>query len=401
MNIVKNEFKLNQKEPHIFTLVIMSSFASMGAVIFTPALPEISEFFGISQGRSQLTITLFLVGYALGQLIYGPCANYFGRKKTFLIGVLIATIGSIASIFSEQFHSFNLLILGRLFEALGSSAGLVISFTIINDHYFPNQARKIIAYIMLAFSIIPGIATFTGGILITNFHWISCFYFLLFYGLFIEIPVYRLAETAINFDKKALKIKNIKTNYTLAFKNSILRNTALFYSMTGMCVYSYAATAPFIAMHTLHISAEKFGILGLIPFLGTGLGSIVSAKYSAQLSAKKMIQIGFVLEILSALTLVALFSLHIINLFVLISCGFVFMFGGCLIVSNAASMATSTIDDKANASAVMNFINVGMAVVGTFILSVLPGTPEFRLCVVLILALILMSLLWMKLDFKK
>src|SRR6202795_1670991 len=75
--------RLQQKEPHIVTLIIMSSFASMGAVIFTPALPEIAQYFQISQGHSQLTITLFLLGYAIGQLIYGPLSNRLGRKPAF------------------------------------------------------------------------------------------------------------------------------------------------------------------------------------------------------------------------------------------------------------------------------------------------------------------------------
>ena len=74
------QHRLNQKEPHILILIIMSSFASMGAIIFAPALPEIAQYFHISQGHSQLTITLFLLGYAIGQLIYGPLANRFGRR---------------------------------------------------------------------------------------------------------------------------------------------------------------------------------------------------------------------------------------------------------------------------------------------------------------------------------
>src|SRR5579862_7081688 len=113
------QHRLNQKEPHILILIIMSSFASMGAIIFAPALPEIAQYFHISQGHSQLTITLFLLGYAVGQLIYGPLANRLGRKPAFYIGIVIATIGSVVSIVSEPLHSFGFLIFGRMLEALG------------------------------------------------------------------------------------------------------------------------------------------------------------------------------------------------------------------------------------------------------------------------------------------
>jgi DHA1 family bicyclomycin/chloramphenicol resistance-like MFS transporter len=383
-------YRLDQKEPHILTLIIMSSFASMGAVIFAPALPEIAEYFNISQGHSQLTITLFLLGYAVGQLIYGPLSNRFGRKPAFYIGIFIATVGSLVSIFSEPLHSFKFLIFGRMLEALGSSAGLVISFTIISDHYYPQQTRRIIAYLMLAFAIVPGLATFIGGALVAHFHWISCFYFLLIYGLLLAIPASRLAETATSLSKHALRFNQIYKNYSIAFNNKLLRNTTLFFSLSGMCVYLYVASAPFIAINYLKMTPEKYGVIGLIPFIGTALGSIVSARLSSIFSVTTLMRAGLIIDIISSALLAILFYFGFINLFVLIFCGFILMFGNCLIVGSGASIATATSEDKANASAIMNFINVGMVMLGTFILALTPGLPIVKLPVGFIIAMIVM-----------
>ncbi|OGT31543.1 MAG: hypothetical protein A3E87_00320 [Gammaproteobacteria bacterium RIFCSPHIGHO2_12_FULL_35_23] len=388
------QYRLDQKEPALITLIVMSSFASMGAVIFTPALPAIADYFKVSDGHSQLTVTLFLVGYALGQLIYGPLSNRFGRKKAFYIGIMVATLGSLISIFSEPLNSFGFLILGRMLEALGSSAGLVISFTIINDHYFPEQARRIISYMTLAFAVVPGVALFIGGLLISHFHWISCFYFLLIYGLLLAIPVSRLMETAKKIDLRALYFKDILINYSIAFKNKTLRYISLFFGLSAMCIYGYAASAPFIAIHDLGISPEKFGIIGLIPFIGTGLGSLVSAHLSKTLSAKTVIKMGWAIEAIASLFFAILFYLGIISFLILIIAGFVFMFGGCLVMSNCTSIATSKLDDKANASAVMNFINVGMSVFGTFLLAITPGDAVFKLPGIFILALVCMFGVW-------
>ena len=347
---------------------------------------------------SQLTITLFLLGYAIGQLIYGPLANFFGRKNAFYIGIIIATIGTIISIASEPLNSFTFLILGRLLEALGSSAGLVISFAIVNDHYFPEQARRIIAYMMLAFAVIPGIATLIGGLLVSNFHWLSCFYFLLVYGLLIALPVSRLHETALTLDKTALQINTIKQNYAVAFKNKKLRNTTFFLALTSMSVYVYAATVPFIAIHYLQVTPAHYGLIGLIPFIGTALGAMTSAQLSKKWPAKKLIKFGWIVETLATLFLVGLFCFNIVNLAWIIGSGFVFMFGGCLIVSNAASIATTAIEDKASASAVMNFMNVGMAVCGTFLLAFLPGSTVLKLSILFVGAVLLMSFLWKKIQ---
>ncbi len=174
---MENIYRLNVKEPKLVCLIILSAFASMGAVLMTPALPEIVRYFHITQGKAQLTVTLFLVGYAFGQLIYGPLANRYGRKPAFYVGIGVATLGSIFSILSSPTHSFELLLFGRLCEALGSSVGLVISFTIISDFYYPDQSRRIMSYMMMAFAIVPGVAVFLGGFIAQYLNWESCFYF--------------------------------------------------------------------------------------------------------------------------------------------------------------------------------------------------------------------------------
>jgi MFS family permease len=368
----------------------------MGAIIFAPALPEIAQYFNISQGHSQLTITLFLLGYAVGQLIYGPLSNRLGRKPAFYIGIFIATMGSLISIFAEPLHSFKFLIFGRMLEALGSSAGLVISFTIISDHYYPEQARRIIAYLMLAFAIVPGFATLIGGTLVAHFHWISCFYFLLIYGLVMIVPAYRLAETATTLNKYALHYREIRTNYSVAFKNRLLRNTTLFFGLSGMCIYTYVACAPFIAIDYIKISPEKYGLIGLIPYIGTALGSLVSAQLSPVLTVITLMRIGFILDIIASIALGVFFYLGFVNTLVLVLCGFVLMFGNCLIVGNGSSIATATSEDKANASAVMNFINVGMVTLGTFILALMPGSPIVKLPIIFFMVMIIMLMMWIK-----
>ncbi len=392
---LNQQHRLNQKEPHILILIVMSSFASMGAIIFAPALPEIAEYFQISQGHSQLTITLFLLGYAIGQLIYGPLANRFGRKPAFFIGIVIATLGSLISIASEPMHSFTALIIGRMFEALGSSAGLAISFTIIGDHYYPEQARRIVAYLMLAFAIVPGIATFFGGVLVTHFHWISCFYFLLIYGLLLIIPAARLEETAKKLQPDALHFGQIIHNYGVALKNKLLINTTLFFGLSGVCVYIYVASSPFIAINYLQLSPQTYGLVGLIPFLGTALGSVVSARLSSKLSATSLMRIGLIVNAISAILLATMFYLGFINLTILILSGFILMFGNCLVVGSGASIATSTSEDKANASAAMNFINVGMVMLGTCILAIVPGSPIVKLPIMFLLTMVFMGMIWL------
>src|SRR3990167_1512090 len=90
-------YRLDVKKPRLLTLMFLSASAQMGAVLMMPALPEISAHFGIHTSTTQLAVTFFLLGFAFGNLFYGPLANRYGRKKAIHVGIVIATMGSIFS----------------------------------------------------------------------------------------------------------------------------------------------------------------------------------------------------------------------------------------------------------------------------------------------------------------
>jgi DHA1 family bicyclomycin/chloramphenicol resistance-like MFS transporter len=256
----KSAYRLQGKEPHIITLTLLSAFAAMGAILMTPALPEIAKYFNISIGLSQLTITSFLLGYAIGQLIYGPLANRFGRKPALFIGIALATLGSLFSILSSPVESFHLLIIGRFLEAIGASAGLVISFTIINDFYYPKQIRRIMASLMLAFAIMPGLGIAIGGGLVEYIDWQACFYFLLLYGLVLILPVVRLSETLVEIDHHALHYKHLFKKYLNMFRNKKLIGFSLCVGFSSACIYVFGAEGPFIGIQVVRVHGGVKGV---------------------------------------------------------------------------------------------------------------------------------------------
>lgn len=100
------------------TLLLLISFASVNAVLFTPALPGIAYFFGISADTAQQTITWFLIGYALGQLLYGPIANRFGRKPALYAGIGLQIVSSLLCVLAGVLHQYWLLVVARFLLAL-------------------------------------------------------------------------------------------------------------------------------------------------------------------------------------------------------------------------------------------------------------------------------------------
>lgn len=385
--------RLTSKEPHVVSLMLLSAFAAMGAIIMTPALPQIAGFFGESVGTTQLAVTSFLLGYAVGQLIYGPLANRYGRKIALYVGIIIASGGSLFSILSSFTDSFTLLITGRFLEAIGSSAGLAISFAMINDFYFEEQARKVTGLLMLAFAIVPGVATAVGGVLVQYFDWRACFYFLLIYGLLLLIPTYRLPETMIEKDLHATKIKNIFFNYTEKFLNKKLIGFACIAGFSSACIYVFGAEGPFIGIHILHTPPAIYGILSLMPFIGTFIGALIVVRLS-RLNPLMVFKIAFLIEFTAAVVLFLLFIFHFVSLItLLIPMGF-FCIGHPIIGGTILPLAMKQSADKANASAVMNFSSCSMPVIMTFLMGMLHVPYAWIMPVIFLIALGLMISLY-------
>jgi DHA1 family bicyclomycin/chloramphenicol resistance-like MFS transporter len=107
---------LIKKSPPFVTLLLLISFGAVSAVLFTPALPQIKNYFGISQVLAELTVSLFLAGYAIGQLPYGAISNRFGRKPALFFAIALTIVGTILCIFSANLNCFPLLFISHFFR---------------------------------------------------------------------------------------------------------------------------------------------------------------------------------------------------------------------------------------------------------------------------------------------
>ncbi len=366
-------YKLETKKPHTAILIKLISLASIGAVLFTPGIPAIVKFFGITEGDAQFALTLFLVGYALGQILYSPFANRFGRKPTLYMGLVIAIIGSLLSALSSPFHSYFLLMSSRLITAIGASVGLVLSLTIINDYYYEHQARKVVPIVSTAFAIVPFIGIAIGGVLVHHFGWASSFYFLMCYYIVVLCFVTRLPETGINLNRKETHPKVIWSRYKKALKDRRLVTFSILFGITTGMIYIFAATAPIIAVDTLKLTPEKYGYINLLIAIFYVAGNLLAAALSKRFSALKMISGGIVIFGGAFIALFICFLLGKINPYTFFIPFIIAYFGYPIAYSNAIVLASNHFEDRATGSAVMNFINMMMPVIGVLIIQGLPG----------------------------
>lgn len=340
------------------TFTCLISFASVNAVLFTPALPAIAQHLEISQTIAEGAMTWFLIGYALGQLFYGPLTELLGRKKALYIGIIIQVMASLGCALAS---SYEWLAACRFFVALGGGIGLKMTFTLVNEWYEPKVASQKIAHLLLAFAIAPGLGVGLGGLLNTYLGWSSCFYAGAIYGLLLCFLVARLPIKSEKMDLKAFHFRHLMRSYHQQFTNSHLVVGALLMGAASCFVYVFAALAPFIAIEHWHMSSSSYGAANIIPSLGLISGSLCAGLAVKKYSLPSLIKIGAGIAFVGVMGMLigtALLSSVIMALFVPMM---VIYFGLSFILANASTLAMSYASDKSHASAVMNFINMSVA----------------------------------------
>jgi DHA1 family bicyclomycin/chloramphenicol resistance-like MFS transporter len=358
------------KVPSIGVLVLLISLGSIGSVLFTPGLSDIAAYFHISVATAQYAITVYVLGYAVAQLIHGPLVNHFGRKPILLYGIGFAFIFSVLSGFSKPWNSLILFFISRFFTALASGAGLVVSLTMINDVYTEKKAAEIMPITAISFAVLPGVAICVGGIVTDYLSWDWCFYFLALYYLVGFFIAYPLSETMHFSSHKKIDIKQVCKDYYELLGDSRLLTFGMMVGLTTVFVYVYAAQAPQVAIGDLKLSKSLYGLLSLIPFIFYAIGNITTTFLNKRsFSIRNSLSIAFTSIFILSLVFSANVWAHNLNLFFFYFMLSLIFFFIPVIWSNASVNATHGISDKANSNAVLSFLNIMGSFIGLILLT--------------------------------
>jgi DHA1 family bicyclomycin/chloramphenicol resistance-like MFS transporter len=358
--------------PSFITLVLMISFASVNALLYTPALPNIAAFFEVSNEVAQNTVLWFLAAYALGQLIYGPFANRFGRKPTLYVGVIIQIISSFLCILAGYLHLYILLVLGRFLLALGSGVGLKMAFTIVSEYYEPQVASKKISYMMIAFAVTPGLGVALGGFLNEYFGWTSCFYAGALYGVLLLILFTRLPETKKILDTDALKFSHLLREYKIQFSNKQLVACGLLMGGASCFFYLFAAISPFVSIKLFGMSSSEFGTVSIFPPIGLLAGLLFATRLTEYQSFQATLKLGIIIACFGTLLMFVAMTLSFPLMVSLFLPMVIIYFGLSMVMSNGSIIAMNNVTDKAHGAAVMSFINIGLATLAVLIVGFIP-----------------------------
>jgi MFS family permease len=351
------------------------SIASVSAAMITPALPHIEQTFVLNTGTVEWVVSTFLIGYVIGQLVYAPLANVYGRLNALKWGLNINILGLLLCLYASISPHYLLLLLGRLITGLGSAAGLTCTFMLINEWLPEDQRKTAMAYSILSFALGIGFAVLIGGVITQYMQWQGCFIFLLLQGLLMRLGIRVFDETLTQ--PKSFHIPSLLRDYKHALASFKL---ITFSSIWGACSavgYCYSAAAPQIAHSYLNLSASAYGYWNTLNIVGMLLGGLSARSLMQRFPVMHVITLGYVGSTLALLSLGAMLYWNPQSvLWFFVSTGLLYCCSSYLF-AGGSYMASNAIEDRASASSMMSFINMGVATISVVIMGYLSANPFY------------------------
>jgi MFS transporter, DHA1 family, multidrug resistance protein len=341
----------------LLVLVVATALGPMAMQIFVPALPAIQEGFGVTPATAQLTLSLSAFSIALATLAYGPLSDRFGRRPALLGGLVVYLAGSALCGLAT---SMGWLIAGRIVQAAGGCAGIVLTRAIVRDLYDLDRSAQMLAYITMAMVAAPMLAPALGGVLTDLAGWRSVFVFGGVLGVAVaavvaaELPETSPPGNAAGRAGRHGMLHLLRSRAFWGYSLHVAFSIGLF--------YAFLAAAPFLMVRVMGRPASEYGLLFVLVPGAFMLGNLVAARVSARVGVDRMIAIGSAGALAGALALLGLVLAGVwtpLALFLPTSFG---GFAQGLTMANAQAAVVSVDPRSAGAaSGLSGFLQMGLA----------------------------------------
>ncbi len=343
----------------VLLLGILNTITPFSIDMYLPAFPEIAKDLHTTVTDVSLSVSSYFLGFALGQILYGPLLDRYGRKSPLYIGLLIYIIATIGCIFSTSLEGLMAM---RFVQALGGCVASVAAMALVQDFFPPERSASIISFLILVLSVSPLLAPTVGSFVINHLGWHYVFILLAAITAVVVVLIFFFLPNGAPPDETiSLLPKHILSTFRQIITEPQFYVFALSGTFSFAGLFIYVAGSPAVFMDYFHLTAGQYG--GVFALLSVGfiggsqLNHLLHKKYSDRQIFKTVLLVQIVVS--------TLFVLFVVNDWLSLTGTLIFLFLNLscagLGFPNAASLAFAPFRSKAgSASALLGFIQIGI-----------------------------------------
>lgn len=311
----------------------MSALGPLALNIFLPSMPGLAQQFEVEYGTVQLTLTLYLIGLSLAQLVYGPLSDRHGRRPVLLWGLALFLLGSLICTLAP---SIEVLMLGRMLQAIGGCAGLVLGRAIVRDLYDRDRSAAMIGYVTMAMTLAPMLAPALGGYLDIWLGWRSSFAFCSLAGAAVMLWVVLVLPETLAPGGGGEGFSGLLRGYRDLLRSPTFCGYAFQTAFTSGMFFAFIAGAPFVVVTVLGLPPSSYGLWFVVVSAGYLAGNFLTGRFSVRFGVDRMIAAG------ATIALLGIAAQAVIGWFGLLSLPAIFLPMAIVALSNGLTLPNGT-----------------------------------------------------------
>ncbi len=323
--------------PPTWLIILIVGLPLFSETVYSPALPDIATALSVSDAWVEYTLTIYLIGFAMGTFFWGNLSDKWGRKPCLIMGLSLYLVGCVGCYLSD---SITWLMVNRLIQAIGGSSGSVLGQAITRDSFHGPALGKVYATVGTALSIFPAIGPILGGVIDQGFGWSAIFLFLIFAGVLVLALTSRsLAETHPHASRQRVSMRS--TVRRMAQDKKVIGFGLLVASGNGIG-FSYYAEGPFYMMELLGLTPSEYGLTFVGIALAFFVGGLINRKLHSTHDSLSILGYGLTAALIGGLLLAGLVVLIEDKTQLMVgtlTCLMIMMGGIAMINNNSMSLA--------------------------------------------------------------
>lgn len=364
-------------------LSMLMAFASLSTDIYLPAMPLMASEL---QGNIELTITGFLIGFALAQLVWGPISDAFGRRLPLFIGMGLFVIGSAGCALSTDIQQ---IVFWRVFQAFGACTGPMLARAMIRDSFTRIRAAQMLSTLLFIMAIAPIIGPLAGGQIIKLTSWHAIFWLLVVIGGLMFLSIFALPETLPPEKRIKISLAGIFHNYSSLLRNRVFMRFTLCLTFYYVAAYAFMTGSPFVYISFYGVDPQYYGWLFALNIVGVMMMSMVNRRLVSRHPLDRLLKIAVAVAALAALTLALVSKLQLGGIVAVVVTVFLFFSMNGVIAATSTTAALDTVPSLAgSASALIGALQYGSGIISSLLLACFhDGTPWTMAWIMLIFTL--------------